>query len=129
MPAIGDPRRLRRRRTACTSCGSAIPDWDGSPRSVWMSLPEMNPGGLPWKRLLFGFLLLAVLVAAAADAQKTRDPGTSRRTAIVQAAERVGPSVVTISVVQTRMVQSSPFASDFFEPFFRDIPSYRYREQ
>jgi serine protease Do len=87
-----------------------------------MSSHEMNP-------VLSGFLMLAVLAAAPADAQKTRDPGTSRRTAIVQAAERVGPSVVTISVVQTRMVQSSPFASDFFEPFFRDIPSYRYREQ
>src|SRR6185503_4656201 len=29
-----------------------------------------------------------------------------------------------------RMVQSSPFSSEFFEPFFRDMmPSYRYREQ
>ncbi|TMQ61096.1 MAG: trypsin-like serine protease, partial [Candidatus Eisenbacteria bacterium] len=28
------------------------------------------------------------------------------------------------------MVQSTPFGSEFFEPFFRDmIPSYRYREQ
>ncbi len=46
------------------------------------------------------------------------------------AAQRVGPSVVTISVVSTRMVQSSPFANEFFDPFFRDmIPSYRYREQ
>ena len=58
------------------------------------------------------------------------EPGASRRTAIVEAAERVGPSVVTISVVQTRMVQSVPYGTDFFEPFFRDmIPSYRYREQ
>jgi serine protease Do len=56
----------------------------------------------------------------------------SRRNAIVEAAERVGPSVVTLSVVQTRVVQTAPtpFGSDFFEPFFRDmIPQYRYREQ
>src|SRR5215510_14847280 len=57
---------------------------------------------------------------------------TSRRTAIVEAAERVGPSVVTLSVVQTRVVQTSPvpMGNEFFEPFFRDmIPQYRYREQ
>jgi serine protease Do len=57
---------------------------------------------------------------------------TSRRTAIVAAAEKVGPSVVTLSVVQTQVVQTSPipFGDDFFEPFFRDmIPQYRYREQ
>ena len=78
--------------------------------------------------LVCGLLLLGG--PAPANAQDTRrDPGSSRRTAIVQAAERVGPSVVTISVVQTRLVQSVPFGSDFFEPFFRDIPSYRYREQ
>lgn len=57
---------------------------------------------------------------------------TSRRTAIVAAAEKVGPAVVTLSVVQTQVVQTSPipFGDDFFEPFFRDmIPQYRYREQ
>ena len=99
--------------------------------------------------VVFGFLLLGALilgatvvltptpggnvrtgVAVAENNQSNRDPGTSRRTAIVQAAERIGPAVVTISVVQTRLVQSVPFGSDFFEPFFRDmIPSYRYREQ
>jgi serine protease Do len=124
-----------------------------------MSLPERNPVGSAWRRkesrsawlwgVVFGFLLLgAILFGAAAllpdwpaggarreavavaEAQARRDPGSMRRTAIVQAAERAGPSVVTISVIQTRMVQSTPFGSDFFEPFFRDvIPSYRYREQ
>jgi serine protease Do len=98
--------------------------------------------------VVFGFLLLGALIigatvvltptpggdvrtgVAVADNQANRDPGTSRRTAIVQAAERIGPAVVTISVVQTRLVQSVPFGNDFFEPFFRDmIPSYRYREQ
>ena len=122
-----------------------------------MSSSESNPTG-PWGRkesrsawlwgVVFGFLLLGALllgaaaltreapgdnvpteVAAVGGARVLRDPGSSRRTALVQAAERVGPSVVTISVVQTRLVQSTPFASEFFEPFFRDIPSYRYREQ
>ncbi len=74
--------------------------------------------------------LLPAVAAAAQDAPTGRDVGSSRRTAIVAAAERVGPSVVTISVVQTRMVESSPLANEFFEPFFRDMmPSYRYREQ
>ncbi|HYQ90116.1 MAG TPA: trypsin-like peptidase domain-containing protein [Candidatus Binatia bacterium] len=99
--------------------------------------------------VLCGFLLLGALIlgassftssgtrgdltpaaASAQDAPLGRDPTASRRTAIVAAAQRVGPSVVTISVVQTREVQTSPFASEFFEPFFRDmLPSYRYREQ
>lgn len=101
--------------------------------------------------LLFGFLLLIALVfgsselgprgpggkaslfaAAAPESTATfREPGESRHTAIVEAARRVGPSVVTLSVEQTRVVQTSPlpFGSDFFEPFFRDmIPQYRYRE-
>src|SRR6266850_2883060 len=122
-----------------------------------MSLLEVGSKITPrsWKEsrsawlwgVVFGFLLLGALiigatvvltptpgrdvrtgVAVADDNQANRDPGTSRRTAIVQAAERVGPSVVTISVVQTRLVQSTPFGSEFFEPFFQ-IPSYRYREQ
>jgi serine protease Do len=107
--------------------------------------------------LLFGLLLLAALLlasrsarkvdppapepvaAAAAAAPDTAAPSTapeaidhSRRTAIVAAAERVGPAVVTLSVVQTRVVQTAPapWANEFFEPFFRDmIPQYRYREQ
>ncbi|HET7903622.1 MAG TPA: trypsin-like peptidase domain-containing protein [Candidatus Eisenbacteria bacterium] len=107
--------------------------------------------------LLFGLLLLAALLlgsrggrfgagggggaplfaavagkAGADSAAAPMDLDTSRRTAIVRAAERVGPSVVTLSVVQTRVVQTSPLllGDDFFEPFFRDmVPQYRYREQ
>ena len=104
--------------------------------------------------VLFGLLLLAALLvgargkkrvvadaagpvptAAAAESMAESAPGAvdrSRRTAIVEAAQRVGPSVVTLSVVQTRVVQTSPvpLGNEFFEPFFRDmIPQYRYREQ
>ncbi len=116
------------------------------------SAPRRNEAGGTWFwGVVCGCLLLGAIVlgattlqpapqgaspapAAAAgnqpQAQKERDPGASRKTAIVEAAQRVGPSVVTISVVQTRMVQSVPFGTEFFEPFFRDmIPSYRYREQ
>src|SRR5882672_5151315 len=104
--------------------------------------------------VVFGLLLLAALLvgargkkrmvadaagpvptAAAAESMAESAPGAvdrSRRTAIVEAAQRVGPSVVTLSVVQTRVVQTSPvpLGNEFFEPFFRDmIPQYRYREQ
>jgi serine protease Do len=102
--------------------------------------------------LLFGFLLLVALVIGSSELGSRGSGGgkpallaappaepppapqdlhDSRRTAIVEAAQRVGPSVVTLSVEQTRVVQTSPipFGSDFFEPFFRDmIPQYRYRE-
>ena len=123
-------------------------------RSAW------SPGTLG-AGILFGLLLLAALLLGTRNRRPpetaTAPPGgpagvpaavaapdtipaeaaperidRSRRTAIVEAAERVGPSVVTLSVVQTRVVQTSPapFGNDFFEPFFRDmIPQYRYREQ
>jgi len=56
-----------------------------------------------------------------------------RRNAIVNAAEKVGPAVVSISVVTTRIVRGrNPMYDDFFDFFFRDfIPPtryYRYRE-
>ncbi len=51
-----------------------------------------------------------------------------RRTAIVEAAERVGGAVVSISVTQIRLVRESPFAAgrgDPFERFFnRFYPGY-----
>jgi serine protease Do len=46
----------------------------------------------------------------------------SRRTAIVDVAARVGPAVVSISVIQTRVVKASPrFRDPFFDQFFRDF--------
>jgi serine protease Do len=100
--------------------------------------------------LAVGVLILVALVIGSSELGPKHNPGRlgiyaaadsiaarpsiddSRRTAIVEAAQRVGPSVVTLSVVQTRVVQTSPlpFGNDFFEPFFRDmIPQYRYREE
>jgi serine protease Do len=72
------------------------------------------------------------LAPAAAPQSNAPSIDSSRRTAIVEAAERVGPAVVTLSVVQTRVVQSAPvpFGNEFFDPFFQDMfPQYRYREQ
>ncbi len=47
----------------------------------------------------------------------------SRQSAIVQAAQKVGPAVVSISVVQVRVVREqpffSPFGDEFWDRFFR----------
>jgi serine protease Do len=60
------------------------------------------------------------------------DVGESRRNAIVMAAERVGPCVVSVSVLQTRVYRRSPlgypFNDDFFQRFFHP-PMVEYREQ
>jgi serine protease Do len=49
---------------------------------------------------------------------------SSRRTAIVLAAEEVGPAVVSVSVTQSRVVRASPympFRDQFFDDFFRNF--------
>ena len=126
-----------------------------------MSSLSAVPGTAPGRRthsagglvagMFFGFLILVALVIGSSRLRPPAGSGggsavvaavpdttplpadlhQSRRTAIVEAAQRVGPAVVTLSVEQTRMVQTSPipFGSEFFEPFFRDmIPQYRYKE-
>jgi serine protease Do len=48
----------------------------------------------------------------------------SRRSAIVRAAEHVGPAVVSITVIQARVYTTSPrspFRDPFFDQFFRDF--------
>ncbi len=45
----------------------------------------------------------------------------SRENAIVLAAKRAGPAVVSISVIQTRYYRTSPFFDDFFDEFFREL--------
>jgi len=52
----------------------------------------------------------------------TDDISSSRRGAIVQAAEEAGPAVVSVSVTQTRVVRASPyggFGDPRFDQFFR----------
>ncbi len=54
----------------------------------------------------------------------------SRRTAIVTAAERVSPAVVTVSVVTTRVVRADPFGRPFRDEFFeRFFPPSLYKER
>jgi serine protease Do len=54
----------------------------------------------------------------------------SRRTAIVAAAERVSPAVVSVSVVATRVVRADPFQGMFRDEFFeRFFPPAEYKEK
>ena len=54
----------------------------------------------------------------------------SRRTAIVTAAERVSPAVVSVGVVATRVVRADPFGMPFRDDFFdRFFPPSVYRER
>ena len=124
-------------------------------------LPRAERAGSRWSAgtlvagVVFGLLLIAALLLATRGSRSGTPPGSplfeslpastpakrnespanldgSRRTAIVRAAERVGPAVVTLSVVQSRVVQTAPLAlgDEFFEPFFRDmVPQYRYQQQ
>ncbi|MCX7994477.1 MAG: trypsin-like peptidase domain-containing protein [candidate division WOR-3 bacterium] len=53
-----------------------------------------------------------------------------RMNAIVLAANKVGPAVVSITVIQTRIITVSPFNDEFFRRFFGDFfPEHRYRQQ
>jgi len=56
--------------------------------------------------------------------------GSSRRTAIVAAAQRVSPAVVSVSVVATRVVRTDPFGGFFPDEFWdRFYPPMEYRER
>ena len=61
----------------------------------------------------------------------SQDISKSRQNAIVKAAKRVGPAVVSISVISTRIVaERSLFFSDpFFEEFFKKFFPPRYFEE
>jgi len=59
---------------------------------------------------------------------------SQRSNAIVLAAQEVSPSVVSITITQTRVVSTSPFFSPFTDEFFRDFfhdffPERYYRQQ
>src|SRR5207249_72633 len=58
------------------------------------------------------------------------DPPASRRTAIVIAAQRASPAVVSVSVVTTRVVRTDPFGGMLHDEFFeRFYPPTEYRER
>jgi serine protease Do len=53
-----------------------------------------------------------------------------RMNAIVLAANKVGPSVVSITVIQTRIISVSPFNDEFLRQFFGDFfPEQRYQQK
>jgi serine protease Do len=61
---------------------------------------------------------------------RSQSIGSSRRTAIVTAAQRVSPAVVSVSVVATRVVRADPFPGMFRDEFFdRFFPPTEYRER
>jgi serine protease Do len=55
----------------------------------------------------------------------------SRKNAIVQAAQKVSPAVVSITVTQVRIITTAPFFADpFFDEFFSEFfPKRQFREQ
>jgi serine protease Do len=63
--------------------------------------------------------------AAAQDALGAANEEISgaRRNALVRAAEKAGPSVVTVSVLRTQVVEGPAFSPyrDFFNPFFQNL--------
>jgi serine protease Do len=70
--------------------------------------------------------------APGAPAARPREAGISstRRSAIVTAAQRVSPSVVSVSVVATRVVRADPFQGMLRDEFFdRFFPPTEYRER
>jgi len=86
------------------------------------------------RRVLALAIACALLPAAAGAAPPDRvDPSSisrSRRTAIVTAAQRVSPAVVSVSVVTTRIVRADPYGLPFRDEFFdRFFPPSLYRER
>jgi serine protease Do len=87
--------------------------------------------GLPALALAVGGILsLRVDHSETSAAQSSAAISSSRRTAIVSAAQRVSPAVVSVSVVSTRIVRSDPFGGlprdEFWDRFY---PPTEYRER
>ncbi len=83
---------------------------------------------------IMGKILPLVLVgstlwASPESAKKSQEITFQRRTAIVQAAERVSPSVVSISVLSRVVTQAPLFEDPFFGEFWRQFFPPRYLER
>jgi serine protease Do len=78
-----------------------------------------------------GALALALMTVETRPADAgAGDVSNSRRTAIVTAAQRVSPSVVTVSVISTRVMRADPFGGTFHDEFFdRFFPQQEYRQR
>ena len=76
------------------------------------------------------FLLIGPGALHDAGAAPRADISSSRRSAIVTASQRVSPSVVSVSVVATRVVRADPFQGMFRDEYFeRFFPPTQYRER
>jgi len=79
---------------------------------------------------LLGATLSAGAVARSAAPARAEGLSSSRRTAIVSAAERVSPAVVTVSVMTTRVVRQDPFGGMLHDEFFdRFFPMNEYKQR
>ena len=88
--------------------------------------PGAGRGAAPAAALAIAALLM---VPGRGDA-RAQDIASSRRNAIVTAAQKVSPSVVTVSVVATRVVRADPFQGMFRDEFFdRFFPPTEYRQR
>jgi serine protease Do len=79
-----------------------------------------------------GLAACALALALGPPVAKARpiEIGDSRRSAIVSAAQRVSPAVVSVSVVGTRVVRSDPFGGLMHDEFFdRFFPRSEYRQK
>jgi serine protease Do len=78
----------------------------------------------------FGLLQSRTGRGVAAPVAAAERVSATRRNAIVVAAERVSPAVVSVSVVTTRVVRTDPFGGLFRDEFFdRFYPPTEYRER
>lgn len=77
------------------------------------------------------FVVFALLLSASACRANPQQQITeSRRTAIVTAAQRVSPAVVSVVVTQVQVVTYDPFGGFGFDNFFRDFfPRRQFRQE
>ncbi len=95
-------------------------------------MKRMAVAGIFVGGLLLGVGVMAAVGGGTRGGAPTRRPGIpdSRRTAIVTAAERVSPAVVSVSVVTTKIVRTDPFGGALRDEFFdRFFPRSEYRQR
>src|SRR6185503_15539656 len=77
-----------------------------------------------------GGVLVFCLAARAPQSTGADRISAARRSAIVAAAQRVSPAVVSVSVVTTRVVRTDPFGGMLHDEFWdRFYPPTEYREK
>ncbi len=101
----------------------------------------MSRGRFRWPAAAAGWMALALAATCGAPGGWPRGVGAAvahagetlsgnRRTAIVTAAQRVSPAVVSVSVVATRVVRSDPFGGALRDEFWeRFYPQLEHRER